>query len=183
MEPDTGSTRARARSIAFELFATQGYDGTSMREIAEQLGVTKAALYYHFAGKEDIVRSVLDEHLGRLDDVIAFANATPKPSPAAVLDRWADVMRSTGLPLMRFLQANQQKVEHLHFDKGTLRERMLPLFTALEGDDHSLEARLRVRLAVHAIHAANYIGADLADDDDAIAAATLRIATEMIGAD
>src|SRR5215831_11140152 len=49
--------RARAQSIALELFAEQGYEKTSLREIAERLGVTKAALYYHFKSKEDIVRS------------------------------------------------------------------------------------------------------------------------------
>lgn len=174
------STRDRARAIALELFATQGYDGTSMREIAEQLGVTKAALYYHFAGKEDIVRSVVDHYLGRLDEVILFANGDPKPSPAEVLARWTDVMRSTGLPLMRFMQANQHIVEHLHFDKGSLRERMMPLFAALEGDDHSLQARLRARIAVHMIHAAGFLGTDLGADDNEIADATLQIATDLI---
>jgi AcrR family transcriptional regulator len=37
------------------MFAEQGYERTSLREIAERLGVTKAALYYHFARKEDIL--------------------------------------------------------------------------------------------------------------------------------
>ena len=41
-------TRARIQRVALELFAEQGYDKTSLREIAERLDVTKAALYYHF---------------------------------------------------------------------------------------------------------------------------------------
>src|SRR5207249_9245344 len=47
-------TRQRIQTVALELFAEQGYDKTSLREIAERLDVTKAALYYHFKSKEDI---------------------------------------------------------------------------------------------------------------------------------
>ena len=41
--------------MALDLFTEQGFDGTSLRQIAEQLGVTKAALYYHFESKDDIL--------------------------------------------------------------------------------------------------------------------------------
>src|ERR1700749_1374956 len=50
-----GSTRERILDIALELFVERGYDKTSLRDIAERLGTTKAALYYHFARKEDIL--------------------------------------------------------------------------------------------------------------------------------
>jgi AcrR family transcriptional regulator len=52
---DANSTRERILDVALDLFVTQGYDGTSLREVAERLGVTKAALYYHFKSKEDIL--------------------------------------------------------------------------------------------------------------------------------
>ena len=55
-----GSTRERILDIALELFTEQGYDKTSLRDIAERLGTTKAALYYHFERKEDIL---LELHL------------------------------------------------------------------------------------------------------------------------
>jgi AcrR family transcriptional regulator len=51
-------TRQRILWIALDLFTTQGYDKTSMREIAERMGFSKAALYYHFAGKEDILMAL-----------------------------------------------------------------------------------------------------------------------------
>jgi AcrR family transcriptional regulator len=54
------STRERILDIALELFTEQGYDKTSLRDIAERLGTTKAALYYHFAHKQDIL---LELHL------------------------------------------------------------------------------------------------------------------------
>ena len=53
-------TRERILDVAMELFNQQGYERTSLREIAGRLGVTKAALYYHFKSKEDIL---LELHL------------------------------------------------------------------------------------------------------------------------
>ncbi len=75
-----GATRQRILDVALDLFNDRGYDKTSLREIADALGFTKAALYYHFERKEDILlalhlrlhsvgREVLDQ-LGQLDDVI-----------------------------------------------------------------------------------------------------------------
>jgi AcrR family transcriptional regulator len=49
------NTRERILDVALDLFTEQGFDGTSLRQIAEQLGVTKAALYYHFTSKDDIL--------------------------------------------------------------------------------------------------------------------------------
>jgi AcrR family transcriptional regulator len=53
--PGQPSTRERILDIALELFSDRGYDKTSLRDIAERLGTTKAALYYHFERKEDIL--------------------------------------------------------------------------------------------------------------------------------
>jgi AcrR family transcriptional regulator len=61
------STRERIIQVAIDLFASHGYGGTSLRDIAEQLGVTKAAVYHHFHTKDDIARVVL----GRALDVLA----------------------------------------------------------------------------------------------------------------
>jgi AcrR family transcriptional regulator len=86
-QPARGSTRERILDIALELFADQGYDKTSLRDIAERLGTTKAALYYHFERKQDILlelhlrlhtlgRQAL-EQLEQLEDGQARADAWP----------------------------------------------------------------------------------------------------------
>jgi AcrR family transcriptional regulator len=49
------STRDRILDIALDLFIEQGFDKTSLREIADRLGFSKAAIYYHFASKDDIL--------------------------------------------------------------------------------------------------------------------------------
>jgi AcrR family transcriptional regulator len=80
-------TRERILDLACELFTEQGYDATSLRDIAERLGTTKAALYYHFARKEDILlelhlrlhalgRNLLDE-LDSMPDDASRAAAWP----------------------------------------------------------------------------------------------------------
>jgi AcrR family transcriptional regulator len=65
-----GGTRTRIQQVALELFAEQGYDKTSLREIAGRLDVTKAALCYHFKSKEDIVRSLVEDYFGQIDALI-----------------------------------------------------------------------------------------------------------------
>lgn len=52
-------TRQRIQAAARELFAKKGVQKTSLQEIADRLGITKPALYYHFASREDLVRSIV----------------------------------------------------------------------------------------------------------------------------
>jgi AcrR family transcriptional regulator len=80
------STRERILDIALELFSEQGYDKTSLRDIAERLGTTKAALYYHFARKEDIL---LQLHM-RLHELgyDALAQLDGLEGPEAYVEAW-----------------------------------------------------------------------------------------------
>ena len=61
--------------VAIELFNTQGYDATSMGDLARELGFTKSAIYHHVPSKEHLLESAIDEALGALttslDDVTA----------------------------------------------------------------------------------------------------------------
>jgi AcrR family transcriptional regulator len=59
-ETGSGGTRERILEVALGLFSEQGYDKTSLREVAEKVGVTKAALYYHFPSKEDILSELVE---------------------------------------------------------------------------------------------------------------------------
>jgi AcrR family transcriptional regulator len=52
------STRDRILDVALDLFTDQGFDGTSMREIAERLHISKPAIYHHFASKEEILMAL-----------------------------------------------------------------------------------------------------------------------------
>lgn len=63
-------TRARIIDTAAELFAERGYAGTSMRDLAEKLGVTPAALYYHFPSKADILKELVEEPIANIRAVL-----------------------------------------------------------------------------------------------------------------
>ncbi len=60
---------------ALNLFITHGYHGLSMRVIAEAVGVSKAALYYHFQDKEQLFLAVLDAQLDHFERLIGLAMA------------------------------------------------------------------------------------------------------------
>src|SRR5262245_54215681 len=54
--------------VAAQLFATQGYDATAVREIVEAAGVTKPTLYYHYGSKEGLAQALLTEPIARLNE-------------------------------------------------------------------------------------------------------------------
>jgi AcrR family transcriptional regulator len=63
-------TRQRILDVAAHLFATRGFAGTSIRDIAEELGVTKAALYYHFASKEVLLQHIVAQAFSAVNAVL-----------------------------------------------------------------------------------------------------------------
>ena len=105
-----GDTRARIQQVALELFAEQGYERTSLREIAERLGVTKAALYYHFKSKEDIVRSFTEDYFARLDALIAWGREQPRARRPPGTARPLHLRRLESGEVFRFLERNQATV-------------------------------------------------------------------------
>jgi AcrR family transcriptional regulator len=140
-------TRARLRELALELFAEQGYEKTSLREIAERLGVTKAALYYYFKSKEDIVRSLVEDYVAELDKLIAWAKTQPRTADtrAEIVARYLDIV-ANGTAVFRMLQQNQAAVSGLAAakERGELfRERMDALVGLLAGPDAPLRDQVR----------------------------------------
>ncbi|MGH3596509.1 MAG: TetR/AcrR family transcriptional regulator [Mycobacterium sp.] len=59
MSRPRSDTRERIQDVARELFAQQGVQRTSLQDIADKLGITKPALYYHFTSREELIRSIL----------------------------------------------------------------------------------------------------------------------------
>src|ERR1700730_7923865 len=92
---DTGhpGPRQRILAIAADLFARQGYTGTSIADIARELGTTTAALYYHFPSKSAILGGLLARPLTgytRLLDSLQADGATPVDLLGAIVDITAD---------------------------------------------------------------------------------------------
>lgn len=72
---ETVDSRAAILAAAQRLFVERGYRGISMREIAEAVGMTKAALYYHFRDKEHLFVALLQNVLGDLSTLITESRA------------------------------------------------------------------------------------------------------------
>jgi AcrR family transcriptional regulator len=93
-------TRQRILAIAAGLFSRQGYTGTTIADIARELGTTTAALYYHFPSKADILGGLLAEPLGAYNRIIESLDST-QPSPedllGAFIDLAADARQMAGL--------------------------------------------------------------------------------------
>ena len=156
---DAGSTprtdtRSRVQKVALELFAEQGYEKTSLREIAERLCVTKAALYYHFKSKEDIVHSFTEDYFTRLDAVIAWGREQPASAHTAheVLDRYITIVLE-GSEVFRFLERNQASLnesEHGKHRFEQFRPRLNALIEIITGPDAPPRSRVRVAAAFFA---------------------------------
>jgi AcrR family transcriptional regulator len=67
--------REQILDVALEVFATAGFHGASMNEVAEAVGVTKPVLYQHFDSKRDLYQALIDEVGNRLIASIAKATA------------------------------------------------------------------------------------------------------------
>jgi AcrR family transcriptional regulator len=75
-------TAAQARVVAasLELFAQHGVGGTSLQMIADEVGVTKAAVYFQFKTKDEIVLAAAEDELARLKAVVDAAEAESSPA-------------------------------------------------------------------------------------------------------
>lgn len=67
------ATRGELLAAARHLFATRGYEATSLRDAVEAAGVTKGALYHHFSGKRELFRAVFEQEQQRLAEVSGAA--------------------------------------------------------------------------------------------------------------
>ena len=87
----TGDTRARIQQAALELFAVRGMQQTSLQDIADRLGVTKPALYYHFASREDLLNSLVEPMIADFEAyAAALREAAPVP-PRELLGSYFDL--------------------------------------------------------------------------------------------
>jgi AcrR family transcriptional regulator len=150
-----GDTRARIQQVALELFAEQGYERTSLREVAERLGVTKAALYYHFHSKEDIVRSFTEDYFARIDALIAWGSEQPPGAETAreLIDRYITIVLEGG-EVFRFLERNQATIHGTEDGKHRFtqfRPRLRALMEIITGPDAPPRSRIRAAAAIFAV--------------------------------
>ncbi|WP_338698985.1 helix-turn-helix domain-containing protein [Streptomyces sp. Q6] len=175
-----GNTRQRIQDVALELIAEQGYEKTSLREIAERLDVTKAALYYHFKTKEDIVVSLFDDLMTPIDALIAWAKEQPPTleTKREILTRYSLALADAA-PLFRFMQENQAQMRELSIGEN-FKDRMKDLLGTLVPEDVELTDRVRCFSALFSMHAGMFVLKDVEGDPEEKRLAILEVATDLV---
>ncbi|WP_329079613.1 MULTISPECIES: TetR/AcrR family transcriptional regulator [unclassified Streptosporangium] len=174
-------TRTRIQEIALKLFTEQGYEATSLREIAEALGVTKAALYYHFKTKDDIIASLAENRVKAIEELIVWARSQPRTDEMReeLIRRYShDLHRGRHHEIMRFFERNQTSLKN-HPTMEKTRERMFELLTFLVEPEDPLPARLKHSMALFALHASWFMlrGEEISDEERQ--AAALEVALDL----
>jgi AcrR family transcriptional regulator len=173
-------TRQRIQEVALELFAEQGYEKTSLREIAEHLDVTKAALYYHFKTKEDILISVAKDLAGPVDDLIAWAAGQPRTlaTKREILRRYSDALWGAA-NFFRFMQENQATVRELSIGE-TFKSKVAALNGLLREPGFSMTDQVRCTAALFSMHAGMFAMQSIEGDPGEKRAAILEVAQGLI---
>lgn len=83
-----GNARERILDAAFKLFSTKGFTETSMRDIADAVGIKAASLYNHFDGKQRLLDALIERETGYVEDKLRLsgAMASPDEDPVAYAD-------------------------------------------------------------------------------------------------
>ncbi|MDD6799020.1 MAG: helix-turn-helix domain containing protein [Firmicutes bacterium] len=86
----SGETKKRIPEAALELFSQNGYVGTSMSDIAKRLGITKPALYKHYAGKHEILERIV-ELMNENDFARAKEYEMPETGPDGFAEAYVNI--------------------------------------------------------------------------------------------
>ncbi|MGW4329254.1 TetR/AcrR family transcriptional regulator [Nocardia sp. NPDC004573] len=72
-----GGTKSAIRDAAVKLFGAKGFEQTSLREVADAVGITKASLYYHYASKLDLLLAIIDPIVDHMRSVVDDLDRMP----------------------------------------------------------------------------------------------------------
>jgi AcrR family transcriptional regulator len=189
MSPRHTDTRQRAVEVALELFTEQGYEKTSLREIAQRLGIKQASLYYHFPSKDALLAGIVEELMAPVDELLAWSQTQPRTTEARqeVLRRIAVASKGSWSRWIQFAQANQTTLRDHPAEGEQIRRRLMGLFAAVADADAEPRQQLRSLLALVVVYLGNLIpiGAILPtfgirSTADEFGAAAMEIAQELV---
>ncbi|GAA2111446.1 TetR family transcriptional regulator [Actinomadura alba] len=139
----TLDTRARIMDVALALFCEKGYQRCSLREIAQRLDLSKAAILYHFPSKAHIVAALTEPMVADFEDVLAAAAARPDPAGA----RWTAIEDALDAYLShrRLLQVIFQDLTMLAHETELQRlvRLIMRMYEVVAGPNAGLSERVR----------------------------------------
>ncbi|MFB8388254.1 TetR/AcrR family transcriptional regulator [Microbacterium sp. NPDC055910] len=185
-----GYSRERILAVAVDLFNERGYDATSVADLASRLGVTKSALYHHFASREELLEVAVDDALTGLETLLDAPGATS----GTPIDRLRFVLHGAVLVLVERLPSvtlllrvrGNSDVERRALDRRrTFDHRVTALVTAAQraGEVRSdVDGAVATRLMFGMVNSVTEWyrpGGGL--DADTLATDTLRVALDGLG--
>ena len=146
---EANNTRERIKAVALQLFHDQGCEKTSLREIAEQLDVTKAALYYHFRTKDELIGDLAAPFLDGFAALLSEAELRDEDAARYLVEGYLDLLLSQR-PMIRWLRSDLTARTH-----PAVGARLLDLGERLNlmlgGREMSLEEQVRVTAGLGAL--------------------------------
>jgi len=110
------STRDRILSAAVDLFATQGYDATSVAQVIDRAGLTKGGFYHHFASKDALLYEVygdlITRQLERMDAILARRLAPAETLRALIVDLVESTAASAQQAMVFWRESHRLDDEH-----------------------------------------------------------------------
>jgi AcrR family transcriptional regulator len=174
------AAQARVVAAALDLFARHGVGGTSLQMIADEIGVTKAAVYHQYRTKDEIVLAAAESELRRLEAVVAVAEHEPSRKRArdSLITGIVDLAIDRGRNASTIL--SDPVITGFFADHEEFRDVMQRLRRILVGDDAAPQARVRTAMLIAAVSGAvmHPFVADL--DDELVRAELLRLARRFL---
>lgn len=173
--------QTRIVDAALDLFAEYGVGGTSLQMIADEIGVTKAAVYHQFNTKDEIVLAAAEAELARLAAVIEAAESEPSPAKArdalviGIVDLAVGRRRTVGTIL------SDPVIVGFFEEHEEFRDVMHRLQRLLTGENTGREARLRTVMLMAAISGAVMHPFVVDLDDEMLRTELVRLARRFLG--
>ena len=144
-------TRARILAAALELVSEQGFAGTSIRDLADRLDLTTAAMYYHFASKDALLDALVAPLVDGLTE-LSRASLSGELGPAEILAGLVEILSGEGAKAMGVLRGDPSAASRL---KTRLEpDRMFAGIVRGLADSDEPEALLAATCAVGAVQGA-----------------------------
>lgn len=175
------AAQQRVAAAAQKLFARHGVGGTSLQMIADELGVTKAAVYHQYHTKEEIVRAVALSEIEHVEAVLAAAEAEPTRARA----REAAITGVIDLAISRRRQVATLLTDPVIGGLFARDKRLLGVLDRLNGllmgADAGPDSQVATAMLIAAISGATIHPLVVGRDDDALRTQLLRLTHRFLG--
>jgi AcrR family transcriptional regulator len=158
-------TRARILDAALDVFSEHGFEGSSLQQIADRLDLTKAALYYYFRSKDELLEALVEPAIAGVEEILDACSGEPdtptrrKEFMKQYLDYFLRQRR-----LIAYISRDLATLAHPALRTGS-EERRARMEAILAGSDLDFSDRVRVTMAFGGMQAAiaQYPDADEAE--------------------